>query len=164
MSNYKALTKHPGTSEWEIADWIDNYFGPHRYGVKFVDSDFIYNPEVHDLEVKKEKYDNDEKNNPLINSLANTFDNCLIIATKKNADYSPGADPFRNFRNSEVIGVDPERAILVRVTDKITRIGNLIGRTDGPVVTDETINDTIEDAINYLAILKALRENDSKRN
>ena len=35
MSNYSALTRHPVTGTAEVADWIDDYFGRHRYGVLF---------------------------------------------------------------------------------------------------------------------------------
>jgi hypothetical protein len=35
MSNYTRLTKHPETGSWSLADWLDDYFGHHRYGVRF---------------------------------------------------------------------------------------------------------------------------------
>lgn len=35
MSNYFQLTKHPVTGEIERAEWIDDYFGRHKYGVRF---------------------------------------------------------------------------------------------------------------------------------
>lgn len=35
MSNFCVETKHPETGEWEMAWWLDNYFGPHLYGVQF---------------------------------------------------------------------------------------------------------------------------------
>jgi hypothetical protein len=28
-------TQHPETGEWELATWIDDYFGNHNYGVQF---------------------------------------------------------------------------------------------------------------------------------
>ena len=37
MSNYTQPTKHPETGEIEMADWLDDFFGPHRYGVLFPD-------------------------------------------------------------------------------------------------------------------------------
>lgn len=53
MSNYKKLTRHPKTGEWVEADWLDDYFGPHHYGVKFPDGT------VEDLrEVELETKDN----------------------------------------------------------------------------------------------------------
>lgn len=40
MSNFIQTTKHPKTGKIEPATWLDDYFGPHQYGVKF--SDHIY--------------------------------------------------------------------------------------------------------------------------
>lgn len=37
MSTYIRRTKHPATGKFEPATWIDDYFGPHRYGVRFSD-------------------------------------------------------------------------------------------------------------------------------
>lgn len=50
-----------------------------------------------------------------------------------------------------------EKGILVRLSDKMSRITNLIEGGEA-AVSDETVVDTIEDAINYLAILKAYYE------
>ncbi len=44
MSSYRKKTKHPATGKIEDAMWIDDYFGPHRYGVKFSD-DLVYYPD-----------------------------------------------------------------------------------------------------------------------
>lgn len=37
MSSYYAAAIHPVTGKIEEAFWIDDYFGPHRYGVRFSD-------------------------------------------------------------------------------------------------------------------------------
>jgi hypothetical protein len=37
MSSFIRKTKHPNTGRYEDADWLDDYFGKHRYGVKFPD-------------------------------------------------------------------------------------------------------------------------------
>jgi hypothetical protein len=93
-------------------------------------------------------------------SIKTTFDSCVELIQKKNADYGATTSPFKNFLFSEFVGVRPERAILVRLTDKISRISNLLDAE--AQVANESINDTIEDAINYLAILKAkLEENNN---
>jgi len=57
--------------------------------------------------------------------LRDTFDACLELSNKKNADYANEDDSFRNFRNSKVVGVDVGKGILVRLMDKVTRLGNL---------------------------------------
>jgi hypothetical protein len=35
MSSFVRRTRHPRTGEFEDADWLDNYFGGHAYGVSF---------------------------------------------------------------------------------------------------------------------------------
>lgn len=35
MSSYKDLTTHPETGAAESAEWLDDYFGRHNYGVRF---------------------------------------------------------------------------------------------------------------------------------
>jgi len=86
----------------------------------------------------------------------------IDLIRKKNADYATEADPWRNFRFAEMVGVRVERAILVRVSDKLARISNLLDRKGK--VEDETIDDTLLDCCNYLAILHAhLNEKKEKR-
>jgi len=93
-------------------------------------------------------------------SLEATFKRCLSTARKKNADYSGAAessDPFANFRAVELLGLtSTERGILVRITDKLKRVSNLLEQE--AQVKDESITDTIDDAITYFAILKAFIE------
>lgn len=87
-----------------------------------------------------------------IQHLEDTFKECLELAKKKNGDYAD-EDPFKNFKMSLQVGVEPSRAILVRISDKLSRISNLLDK-DGQV-DDERIEDTLNDIINYSAILKA---------
>ncbi len=75
------------------------------------------------------------------------------LIQRKNADYATGSDPFQNFYSATVVGVAPDRAILVRILDKLSRVANLLDKKNA--VLDESIEDTILDAINYLAILRA---------
>lgn len=91
-----------------------------------------------------------------LESISHTFEECLAIAKKKNSDYSDLNNPFKNFKMSEQVGVSPDRAILVRVSDKLSRISNLLDRD--PAVGDESLDDSCLDIINYIAILKAYRE------
>ena len=67
-----------------------------------------------------------------------------------------GDNPYRNFETVERLGLSVQTGIMMRLLDKITRLENLL--TVAPYVTEETFEDTIDDAINYLAILKARRE------
>ena len=42
MSNYHALARHPITGEIRVADWLDDSFGHHIYGVRFPGDATIY--------------------------------------------------------------------------------------------------------------------------
>ena len=97
--------------------------------------------------------------NVLLQDMADTFQNCLETAIKKNNDYAGEntADCFKNFRNSTIVGVSVQKGILVRLMDKMTRVSNLLDQQ--AMVKDESIIDTIDDAINYLAILKSTIKN-----
>lgn len=92
-----------------------------------------------------------------INELRDNFEKALEIMISKNKDYAGKDDPFKNFEMSSIVGVTTERAILVRVTDKISRISNLLDKSND--VSDEKITDTIIDCMNYLNILKVYLDN-----
>jgi hypothetical protein len=59
MSNFRAMTKandplkYPEFKDWQPANWLDNYFGGHQYGIQFDGSmvfkdngDFVYSPDM----------------------------------------------------------------------------------------------------------------------
>jgi hypothetical protein len=88
----------------------------------------------------------------LIQSSGELFSLALETMKRKNADYSGDRESMKNFRISgEIAGVKMSQGILTRLCDKVTRIGNLIGKE--AAVKDESIFDTIQDLINYAAIL-----------
>lgn len=91
-------------------------------------------------------------NKEFIEALAQLMQEALEIVDSKNRDYATIADPFRNFRFSEMLNIPVEKAILNRVCDKISRINNII-ENGSAVVKDETVKDTIRDVVNYMAIL-----------
>lgn len=98
--------------------------------------------------------------NELLITTKALFEECYELMEKKNADYS-GGECFHNFFLSEAISkVSAPKGILVRIGDKIARIGNLL---DSPnQVKNESIKDTIQDLINYAAILYSLLEYQEK--
>jgi hypothetical protein len=102
------------------------------------------------------------KTNVLIDDMIITFKSCAELARQKNNDYAGEntPDPYRNFRNSSIVGIPPQHGVLVRMTDKLVRIGNLM-KQDAQV-KDESIDDTLDDLINYAAILKSMRKRDIK--
>ncbi len=42
MSNYTKITRHPQTFGYELAEYCDDYFGPHLFGVKFASDGKVY--------------------------------------------------------------------------------------------------------------------------
>jgi hypothetical protein len=94
-----------------------------------------------------------------LEELEKNQDNDLEIIKKKNSDYAADADPFQNFRGVEHWGItDAETGILVRLSDKMQRVCNLIDRE--AQVEDESIIDTLSDARNYLNILQVYLEHE----
>jgi len=82
----------------------------------------------------------------------------LNIALSKNSDYADGEDAFQNFKGVQNWGIcSVEQGIMVRISDKMQRISNLLKRD--AVVSDEKIVDTLSDARNYLNILQVYLEN-----
>lgn len=52
MSNFSKLTKNPKTGLFEMATWLDNYFGQYRYAVRFGDGT-VYDPDKVELETSR---------------------------------------------------------------------------------------------------------------
>ena len=97
-----------------------------------------------------------------LSHLENTFKQGLELVRIKNADYAIESNPFQNFDFAKLIGLKPEEAILVRVSDKLARVSNLLRKEDVAVV-EESIADTCLDMINYLAIMMAYMENEKTK-
>lgn len=95
----------------------------------------------------------------LIESIRAFYERGIEIVKKKNDDYATGEDPFKNFRFASLVGVEPKRAILVRVADKLARVSNLLEKEAS--VKDERIEDTLLDIANYIAILHAMLEHEN---
>ena len=95
-----------------------------------------------------------------INHIKSTYQDCLAILAVKNADYGKDSDPWANFKFAAIAGIGVDDAIMVRILDKMARISNLLHKE--AAVKDETVLDTIQDAINYLAILLAWIEEEKK--
>lgn len=92
-----------------------------------------------------------------LKALSDTYAQNVEISRKKNSDYADDDDAFKNFHACEMLGISAEMGILVRMSDKLVRIGNLLSRKN--IVTDEKITDTLQDLSNYAAILKIYLEN-----
>lgn len=92
-----------------------------------------------------------------INRLEELYKRNVDISRAKNSDYANLTDSFSNFRACETFGIGAAEGILVRMTDKLMRVSNLIKRD--AKVKDESILDTLSDLANYSMILRMYIEN-----
>lgn len=82
------------------------------------------------------------------------FTRCVEICKKKNHDYAGDGDALKNFKLVEYLGIcDAETGVLVRMCDKISRLANIY---KGGAEVSESIDDTLDDNINYSNILRAV--------
>ena len=79
-------------------------------------------------------------------------DKALKIMVQKNNDYAFGDDPYANFRKGEIFGLcSTEAGILLRVTDKISRLATFV--KDGKLMVEgEGYEDAVLDVINYMIL------------
>lgn len=81
----------------------------------------------------------------------------LEISKAKNSDYAGDGDPFKNFKLCETLGIcSVEEGMLVRITDKLSRISNLLKKE--AKVKDESVLDTLQDLSNYSMIMRVYLE------
>lgn len=90
-----------------------------------------------------------------IDQMLKNYAKGMDIVRKKNRDYAGDQkkDPLKNFRLVAFITNDRltiEDGMLVRLCDKIQRVANLT--VQDAAVADETIEDTMIDAMNYFNI------------
>ena len=80
------------------------------------------------------------------------------VCRAKNHDYAnpETQDYYANLRECEAIGIPAWRGILVRMSDKWSRIKRLSQHE--AAVTDESFNDTLIDLANYAILCKLVRD------
>lgn len=89
------------------------------------------------------------------------FERASIVMVKKNHDYGDDRDPFANFSASIAVGIDPKLGILIRMIDKISRLGTFVQR--GTLATNgETADDALIDICNYAALFYAKKIDDER--
>ena len=81
------------------------------------------------------------------------------LHSAKNHDYAKTAEPLSNFQRCAAFGVEPWRGVLVRMSDKWSRIEQLAG---GKVAKNESLRDSLIDNAVYSLLCVLLLE-DAKR-
>lgn len=86
------------------------------------------------------------------------FKRANAIVGPKRSGYSPGTDPFSNFRAARVIGVEDWRGALVRLMDKVGRTASLATSGNVAAVTDpdDGLIGNTADLLNYTVIAMSL--------
>lgn len=102
------------------------------------------------------------KRSDFLRAIEAGFQKNLDILKAKNADYAQDDNAFLNFSLSEALGIPTEKAIIVRLSDKLSRIATLVSKP--AEVKDETIFDTLSDLANYAMILKVFLEFKAQKN
>lgn len=82
-----------------------------------------------------------------LNTFKELIDDMYALTQRKNADYAGEEDPYKNFRDFGTTG------FLVRMSDKWSRIRNLLGSGKTPAVKDEKVEDTLLDLATYSILL-----------
>ena len=78
-----------------------------------------------------------------------TMDKVLEITKRKNQDYASSGDPFANIKAIESFGIKAEVGLITRMTDKLSRLSNLLNNEQKTSVQDESLEDTFMDLIGY---------------
>jgi hypothetical protein len=91
-----------------------------------------------------------------------TINDAKRLHIAKNAGYAgaENPDPWANFRLSQAFGVDPFRGVLVRLTDKYSRIQSL-RRDPHNERVGESLLDTTRDLAAYALIAICISEEDA---
>lgn len=86
------------------------------------------------------------------------FDRANKIVGPKRSGYSPGADPFANFRTARTVGVEDWRGALVRLLDKVGRTVSLAtgGNTEAILDADDGLVGNTADMLNYVVLAVCL--------
>lgn len=71
------------------------------------------------------------------------------LHSRKNHDYAKSDEPLSNFHRARALGVEPWRGVLIRMSDKWSRIEQLSG---GKVAKNESLRDSLIDLAVYALI------------
>jgi hypothetical protein len=85
------------------------------------------------------------------------IDEICELHARKNADYAKTDDPLSNFRQAEGFGIPAWKGVLVRMSDKWSRIQEL---SNGKTPQNESLRDSLIDLAVYSLLTLILTEED----
>lgn len=86
-------------------------------------------------------------------------DEILKLHESKNSDYAKDSDPLSNLRRCQAFGIEPFKGVLVRLTDKWSRIEELAG---GKTPKHESLRDSLIDNAVYSLLAVLLLDEQAK--
>lgn len=79
----------------------------------------------------------------------------LTLMRGKNRDYAGAEDGLKNYTQAaQVAGITLQQVLVSRMADKMARLGNVSMNGN---VTEETVEDTLLDLINFCVLIAAAR-------
>ena len=85
----------------------------------------------------------------------------LDLHDAKSHDYSEDADPLSNLKRCQAFGVRPFLGVMVRLTDKWSRLEQLVG--GGKTAKNESIRDSLIDNAIYSLLAVVLFDEETER-
>lgn len=86
------------------------------------------------------------------------LDEIADLHSRKNHDYAKTTEPLSNFTRARMLGVEPSRGVLVRMSDKWSRIEQLVS---GKTAKNESLRDSLVDLAVYSLICVLLLEDEA---
>ena len=79
----------------------------------------------------------------------------LTLMRGKNRDYAGAEDGLKNYTQAaQIAGISVTQVLVSRMADKMARLGNVALNGN---VTEETVEDTLLDLINFSVLIQAAR-------
>lgn len=98
MSTYKKITKHPYTKEFENAEWLDDYYGNHNYGVRFPSDNRVFPADKYLWE-----FENVKNENIHFSSKSNDWSTPKEFFDTLNKEFKFNLDPCASNENAKCI-------------------------------------------------------------
>lgn len=107
-----------------------------------------------------------ERSNLVVQECLKTLDRVKELLTVKALEYIRNDNPFHNFeRGSDLLQLSRESVICSYMTKHIISIMDLVDDSDEQkIISEELIDEKINDTIAYLIILKAAMKNTRSQN
>lgn len=153
---YTIRRNQKGTSVEEV-DILDRKETPHGVMVKirFQDGVKTWVSEKYLLNDSGMPTESPPQRHPSSAKFAQICQEMVELHDRKQKDYGSQADPFANLRASTVMGIEPWKATVVRMNDKMTRLHAAVR---GQNLANESVVDSFMDLAVYAIIARILYE------